>query len=260
MPLFGSFPLSEFKNNAALLLVGHGTRDADGLAECRALAKRVSEAGNVAVEVGFIELAKPTIGEAFDRLVERGAARIRAVPLLLFAAGHAKSDVPAALHEAGARHPNVQSDATEAFGLDEHILNLSQRRYVEALADKKPAASADTYLLMVGRGSSDAAAAEEMGRFAAERARRSSVSHFGRSFVAAARPMLEEGLEAAAGSGRRRIVVQPHLLFRGAVLDEVHSAVERWRTARPGIEWILTSHLGPEEEVVNAVLARLGPS
>ena len=71
MPLFGSFPLSEFKNNAALLLVGHGTRDADGLAECRALAKRVSEAGNVAVEVGFIELAKPTIGEAFDRLVER---------------------------------------------------------------------------------------------------------------------------------------------------------------------------------------------
>jgi len=44
-------------------------------------------------------------------------------------------------------------------------------------------------------------------------------------FVAAARPTVDEALDRAAGGGRRRVLVQPHLLFRGHVEDQVAAAV-----------------------------------
>ena len=76
--------------NTGLLLVGHGTRDRIGLSEIGEFGAKVARRLRARpVELGFIELAEPTIGAALDRLVERGAARVCVVPLLLFAAGHA---------------------------------------------------------------------------------------------------------------------------------------------------------------------------
>ena len=52
-------------------------------------------------------------------------------------------------------------------------------------------------------------------------------AHVGCGFVAVARPRLDEALAQAAGiAGVRRVVVQPHLLFRGHVEREVHAAVD----------------------------------
>jgi sirohydrochlorin ferrochelatase len=55
----------------------------------------------------------------------------------------------------------------------------------------------------------------------------------------------------------KRIIVQPHLLFRGFVLEEIRSAVSRRQTAMPGAEWIVSAHLGPEQEVVEAIRTRI---
>lgn len=239
----------------AVLLVGHGTRDPSGQAEFRTLAAKVAAAlAPAAVEAGNIELAEPTIGDAFGRLVERGVEQVRIVPLLLFAAGHAKLDVPEAIRQAAASHSHIRTDVVPPFGRDERILWLSERRYCEALAGRPVVTNQESYWLLVGRGSSDASACEDLARFAVERARRSSLSRFGYCFVAAARPTLAEGLATAMAGQVKRIVVQPHLLFRGAVLDEVAAAVERSHSERPDIDWVLTSHLGPEQELVEAVI------
>jgi sirohydrochlorin cobaltochelatase len=218
------------------------------------------------VEAGFLELAQPTIGEAFDRLVQRGATQIRVCPLLLFAAGHARSDVPEAIQRAAARHSEMRIEIGEPFGCGEWLLALSKRRYDEAVAPAaerrggtlpRGAWERECYLLLVGRGSSDATATAEMNRFAELRVKQSSLDKFGVAFVAAAHPTLDEGLEQAAAAGVRQIVVQPHLLFRGEVLATIQSAVARWQTERPELEWITTSHLGPEQELVQAVLRPL---
>ncbi|MEX2139835.1 MAG: sirohydrochlorin chelatase [Pirellulales bacterium] len=248
-------PLSQ--PTTGLLLVGHGTRDPRGQAEFLTLAERVGAAlAPQPVEAGYIELSEPTIGDAFRRLVDQGVGQVRVVPLLLFAAGHAKSDVPEAIHQAAALHSHIKVDVTPPFGLDEHLLSLSERRYREAIAGRSAIEGLETYWLLVGRGSSDPTTTEDLARFGAERARRSSLTRFGHCFVAAARPTLADGLSAAASSEAKRIVVQPHLLFRGAVLDEVAAAVNRWGPRRPDIDWVMTAHLGPEQELVEAVIER----
>ncbi len=51
-----------------LVIAGHGTRDADGVAVCLALVDRVRALlPGVRVEAGFVELTPPTIDEALSR-------------------------------------------------------------------------------------------------------------------------------------------------------------------------------------------------
>jgi sirohydrochlorin ferrochelatase len=242
------------------LLVAHGTRDELGLAEIRTLAAKVAaELALRPVETGYIELAEPTIGRAFDRLVERGVEDVRVVPLLLFAAGHAKTDLPQAIRRAADVHKKVAITVAEPFGLDQRICSLSQRRFEETLLGRPAIAADQTYWLLVGRGTSDPQAIAEFGRFAGHQAQRLNLPKFGCSFVAAAQPALEAGLRCAAetvAAGVKRIVVQPHLLFRGAVLDEVHVSVARWQTKCPSVDWVTCAHLGPEQELVDAVVER----
>ena len=91
--------------NYGLLIVGHGTRSEVGTAQFLALAERIrkSAGGQLAVEPAFLELQQPDIDAAVGNLVAQGVKQLVVMPLLLFAAGHAKEDVPNAVAAALAR-------------------------------------------------------------------------------------------------------------------------------------------------------------
>jgi sirohydrochlorin cobaltochelatase len=244
-----------------VLLVGHGTRDAAGIAEFLVLAERVR--GLLLprpVEACFLELAQPTIADGLHRLIDQGMRRVTVVPLLLTAAGHAKRDIPDAIAEVSGAHPELIVRQTAALDCHPRILDLSTRRYDEALAERATVPPEQTLLLLVGRGSSDPAAVATVRRFAALRAERSKVGRVETCFAAVAKPSLEEMLPVVAAAGFQRIVVQPHLLFRGRLLRDVREAVERFQTREtasegpPRMEWIVAGPLGPEAELAEAVV------
>src|SRR5689334_574150 len=84
-----------------LLLVAHGSVCARSALEMQALAGLVARAlPDVAVDVGYLEMSEPPAGPVADWLVAAGCRRIVVLPLMLLGAGHAKSDVPAVVHEA----------------------------------------------------------------------------------------------------------------------------------------------------------------
>ncbi len=236
-----------------LLIVGHGTRDQVGLGEFAALIELIRAKTDAAVEPGFLELARPTIAEGLAGLIERGAERITVAPLLLFAAGHAKHDIPAAVAEAIARRPNLTVDLTAPLESHEQVLELSARRFNEATIVQPKIDPLDTMLVIVGRGSHDAEATAEMHRFAHLRTQRTRVGRMMVCFLAMQRPSLAEALAEAAASDFARIVVQPHLLFHGLLLDEIKATVEEHRRSSPK-EWIVISVLGPEPELAQAVM------
>lgn len=237
-----------------VVVVGHGTASAQGLDEARRLTLLVAgRLPGAAVELGFLELAAPSIAEAVGRLAARGCRDIVAAPLLLFRAGHARRDVPAALAAAAAGH-GLGVRQAEPLGAHPAIVALARRRLDEAGAGR---AGVATRLAFVGRGASDPRAVCQVCRVAlAATAGRPEPLHLG--FAAAARPTLDEALEqAAAAPGVRRVVVQPHLLFAGHVEGQVETAVERGRAARPDVEWLRAARLGPDPLVAEAVVARL---
>jgi sirohydrochlorin cobaltochelatase len=141
------------------------------------------------------------------------------------------------------------------LGRHEAILELSRLRYEEAIGNR-PAADAETALVMIGRGSHDAEATAEMQRFVTQCTQSASVRRAIGGFVAMAEPDLPQALDEAASLGAARVVVQPHLLFGGVLVDRIRHTVEQYRAHYPAIEWIATSHLGPCELLAQAVLGR----
>lgn len=245
-----------------LLVVGHGTTDEVGAAETRRVAACAAALlPDVPVELGFLELAAPTIHEAVARLAARGCREVMAAPLLLFTAGHALRDVPEALAAAVAA-VGMRAFQAAALGLHPAIVALSRTRRAEALVGAAPVGPAATRLLLVGRGSSDPTTPAQLSAFA--RASLEEDAGLARAgldlgFVAAAQPTLAAavaGLCRLPPGGVRRIVVQPHLLFRGHVEEQVTEAVASGRAARPDLEWIQVGRLGGGEPVAHAVVGR----
>ena len=250
------------------LLVGHGTRDAEGQREfLRTVAGVAASLPEVAVQPCYLELVEPSIEQGIERLLEQAVSRIVVAPLLLFAAGHAKRDVPRAIDAARRRFPHVEFVQASHLGCHERLLELSAERYRQA--ERVGGATRDagrggkgadpdaTLLIMVGRGSLDAEALRETRRFVDLRRERTPVAMARTCFLALAQPSLAETLAEAGGLAYDAIVVQPHLLFSGELLTTVRRQVEEASDRFPWHEWRLCRHLGAEPEVVAAVVARL---
>jgi sirohydrochlorin cobaltochelatase len=241
-----------------VIVVGHGTADATGAEETRRVAALVADLlPGAAVELGFLELVAPSIGDAVDRLAARGCRAVVAAPLLLFRAGHARRDVPEALAAAAARH-GLDVRQAEPLGCHPAIVALARRRREEVAAGCGHVPAADTRLVVFGRGSSDPRAVCQLCRLVlATSAGVPAATPLHLGFAAAVRPTLDEAVAAAsAADGVRRIVVQPHLLFAGHVEGQVDAAVARGRARRPDIEWLRAARLGADPAVAAAVVAR----
>ncbi len=240
-----------------LLLVGHGTGEQVGIGEFLATARLVAEMKpDVAVEPVFLEFAEPSIAQGFEALARRAVERVVVGPVLLFSAGHAQRDIPAAVANIAVKHPYLSVEQVEHLGCHEALLALSKLRYDDALAGVPPLPPDETALVMVGRGSHDAQATAEMLRFVELREQLTPVAQARACFVAMADPPLESVLEETLRSGSKRIVVQPHLLFGGVLLDRIRGIVERYAQHHPDRQWVMTQHLGVSGHVASAILDR----
>ena len=229
------------------------------MAEFLTLAREVAGfCPNVAVEPCFLELAQPNFAEGVDRAVGRGVRRLTVMPLLLFAAGHAKRDIPRDIATAAARHPGVSIRQAGHLGCHEAVLTLSERRCHEALSPFREVPDRDTLLLLVGRGSNDAEATREMVRFSQLRHQRQPVGRLENCFLALAEPSLEQALVAIASLPYSRVIVQPHLLFLGELLDRVHRSIAATAAEQPRREWIVTCPLGGDPGLAQAILEIAG--
>lgn len=235
-----------------LLVVGHGTADPVGVEETLRVGRLAADLlQGVPVEAGFLEIARPSIAAALATLAAAGCTRVVAAPLLLFTAGHAERDVPEALREAAARLGLAVTQAA-ALGVHPDIVALSRQRRGEAVAGLPPVPHAETAVVLVGRGSSSPTARDQLAEFAAAAVTEPVLTTLG--FVAAARPTLAEGIAAAAGA--RRVIVQPHLLFRGHVEEQVAAAVGLARQEHPGSEWLVAGRLAADHRVARALVER----
>jgi len=178
-----------------LLLVAHGSTSAAGVGESVALKAAVASAcPDLHVDIGFLELADPPAGSVLDRLVEHGCARITVQPLMLLAAGHGKSDVPAIVLEGRARHPSVELLFGSPLGVVPELLTLAHRNLDAAGANGVP-------LLLVARGTSDPDANAEACRAARLLAEWSGAPDVHIGFTGVTWPSVPEALDRMARLG-----------------------------------------------------------
>ena len=259
-----------------VLLIGHGTRDAAGTQEFFSLAERVAEelAADAVVRPCLLEFQKPDIAEAWASLMQARCTEIVVAPLLLFAAGHAKSDIPGEVDAARASTPsNDPITVSYAKPITRHPAMIAAvrerlRRSLQRTESDGPDSS--TVVVMVGRGSRDVCATTDM-RVLSETAIRGRVegvsiadelriSPLGLSttFYAMAEPRLPATLDEVARSGHfSRIIVHPHLLFSGRLYDAIVEQVATVAAEHPSIRFEISDYLGPTSAVAAAIAGRI---
>jgi sirohydrochlorin ferrochelatase len=217
-----------------LLGVAHGRRDPAAPAAADALVVQVQRLRpDLVVTCCFLEHAQPGLPAAITA-VGTGAV---VVPLLLTAAFHSATDLPAQL--AAADPAAVQADV-----LGPHPLLLAglERRLAEVGV---PAGDPDTAVVLAAAGSADPGAQQSVRELAATWTDRGWWA-VEAAFASAAAPSVEEAVAALRSRGAPRVAVASYLLAPGQFADRLGAA---------GAD-VTSAPLGDAPEVAELVLAR----
>lgn len=114
-------------NADALLLMAHGSPHEAANAPILRVAEALKTQYRL-VQLGFMEINTPTIAEAAATLVSSGAKRIVATPYFLQLGGHVTEDLPEAVAEAQARHPDTHVTLSDYLSYDPLLLTTIRDR------------------------------------------------------------------------------------------------------------------------------------
>jgi sirohydrochlorin cobaltochelatase len=246
---------------APLVLVGHGTKDAAGVAAFGAFTRRLGALfapQGIEVAGGFIELSAPPLREAVAGLAASGHRQLVAVPLVLSAASHAKGDIPAALARESARHPGLSWEYGRPLGPHPVLLELLAERIAArpATAAVPPGGDGLPAVLLVGRGSTDPDANAEVCKTARLLWEGRDYAFVETAFVSLAAPDVAAGLERCRRLGARRIAVASYFLFPGVLPDRIVAQARGYAAAHPELEIACTDVLGDTAELAGLVAER----
>ena len=242
-----------------VMLCGHGSRNARAVSEFAKLASGLSSRfPHWPVDYGYLEFARPVIRDGLDRLLAQGVRHVLAVPGMLFAAGHAKNDIPSVLNTYQAGHSGLRIENGRELGLDPKMIQAAADRIREALAGAGDGVSVhETLLVVVGRGASDPDANSNVAKVT-----RMLWEGFGFGWAETAYsgvtfPLVEPALETAARLGFRRIVVFPYFLFTGILVQRIYDATKAVAARHPGIEFVEAPYLNDHPMVLETFVDRV---
>lgn len=244
----------------AVLLCGHGSRDAQGVAEFEAF--RDAAAARLAplpVCGGYLEFATPTIRDGLQRLYDGGARRILALPVILFAARHVKTDIPRELNHFAASHADVTVEFGRELAPDPKLIGAAAERIAAAEAKgARQVARGDSLLLVIGRGTNEPHVNAHVAQFARTLGEELSFGSAAAGYSGATAPNVPTALASAAKLGFARIIVFPCFLFTGILVKRVYDAMAEAAARHPEIEFLAADYLKHHPLIIEALVDRLG--
>ncbi|MGD1808402.1 sirohydrochlorin chelatase [Dapis sp. BLCC M126] len=238
-----------------LLLIGHGTKDAEGkqtFLDFVAAYQNLDKSRPVIP--CFLELTGPTIKEGVDKCVEQGYTELSALPILLFAARHNKFDITNELDRAKQRHPQIKFYYGRHFGITPKIIELWRSRLTEL--DATNFKRSETVLLFVGRGSSDPDANGDVYKLARMLWEGSGYLTVETCFIGITHPRLEEGFRRARLYKPKRIIVLPYFLFTGVLVKKIFDITAQQQEQYPDISMTCLPEMGAHPTLLELLRER----
>jgi sirohydrochlorin cobaltochelatase len=109
----------------AIILFGHGSRDALWHLPIQAVAERIRVTSpSMTVTCAYLELTEPSLPDAAASLISAGVSDITILPMFLGVGRHARADLPAIITELKQNHPNTTFHVQPAVGENPAVLDL----------------------------------------------------------------------------------------------------------------------------------------
>ena len=246
-----------------IMVCGHGSRNQNAAREFAVIAEALKARNpDMPVEYGYLEFCNPVIAEGLDKLRAEGVTRVLAIPGMLFAAGHAKNDIPSVLNTYQAQNPGMVINYGRELGIDLKMIRAAGDRIQEAVESANAefgfVDKHDTLLMVVGRGSSDPDANSN-----ATKVMRMLWEGLGfgwgeTCYSGVTFPLVEPGLTHAAKLGYKRIIVFPYFLFTGVLVKRIYSYTDEVAARFPDIQFVKASYLNDHPLVLDTFQDRVG--
>ncbi|MDX5592225.1 sirohydrochlorin chelatase [Pseudovibrio sp. SPO723] len=242
-----------------VMICGHGSRNRAAVGEFAQLAEGLrTRFTDWPVDYGYLEFANPVIHSGLDNLRQAGATRILAVPGMLFAAGHAKNDIPSVLNTYQAQHPEITIEYGRELAVDTRMVRAAGARVTEALETAETEVPREeTLLVVVGRGASDPDANSNVAKITRLLWEGMGFGWAETAYSGVTFPLVEPALEHAVKLGYKRIVVFPYFLFNGVLVQRIYNYTDEVAARYPEIEFLKAGYLNDHPLVIDTMQERV---
>lgn len=226
-----------------LLICGHGSRDPQAQALFFAWAEKLQQrTAFVHWEVGFMEIAKPSIGDAARALAEKGLKHIVIIPGFIMGAAHTMEDIPAILQELKKEtlFETVQMDYAHRIANHPLLLEAAAARVKEIFSGANAVDPARSQLLVVAHGSSDAKANGDILRLAEKLQQQLGLGSASAAFSNVCSPRVEEALARLDTECMKTLIVLPYFLLPSYPVRQLYSLVDEYATQHPHLQALKT--------------------
>ena len=245
-----------------VMICGHGSRSQAAVDEFAILAEKLPALlpAEWMVDYGYLEFANPVIRDGLDRLRAAGCTRILAVPGMLFAAMHAKNDIPSVLNTYAAQH-GIEVSYGRELGVDPRMIAAAGARVREATARANAELGelplAETCLVVIGRGASDPDANANVSKIARMLWEGMGFGWCEVGYSGVTFPLVEPCLRHVTRLGYKRVIVIPYFLFTGILIDRIYGFTDQVAAAHPRIEFVKAGYLKDHPLVLETFAERV---
>ncbi len=245
-----------------VMICGHGSRSQAAVDEFAILAEKLPSylPDDWQTEYGYLEFANPVIRDGLDKLREGGAERILAVPGMLFAAMHAKNDIPTVLNTYSAKH-GIEVNYGRELGVDPKMIAAAAGRVEEAVekANKEQGEVplSETCLVVIGRGASDPDANGNVSKIARMLWEGMGFGWCEVGYSGVTFPLVEPCLNHVARLGYKRVIVFPYFLFTGILIDRIYGFTDQVAAEHPEIHFEKAGYLRDHPKVLETFAERI---
>ena len=242
-----------------IMLCGHGSRSEAAVHQFAGLVDKLKMIlPQIPIEYGYLEFAKPIINEGLEKLRTEGVREIIAIPAMLFAAGHAKNDIPSVLNRYVADNPDMKIQYSKELGIDNLMIRAAADRVTEAIGSSDNLIDKhDTLLLVVGRGASDPDANSNVTKVTRLLWEGIGFGWAETAYSGVTFPLVEPALEKLINVGYKRIIIFPYFLFTGILIDRIYQSVDLISSKYREIEFIKAPYLNDHPLVMETFCERI---
>ena len=244
-----------------VMICGHGSRSQSAVDEFAAMAvKMKTYFPDWPVEYGYLEFANPVIRVGLDKLREQGVTHVLAVPGMLFAAGHAKNDIPSVLN-AYAEETGISIQYGRELAVSLDMIAAAGDRVQQALtkadAASGPVPLSETCLVVIGRGASDPDANSNISKIARMLWEGMGFGWCEVGYSGVTFPLVEPCLSHVVKLGYKRVVVFPYFLFSGILINRIYGFTDQVAADNPDIAFVKAGYLNDHPKVLATFAERV---
>ena len=245
-----------------VMICGHGSRSKSAVDQFSVLAERLPAyfPDDWMVEYGYLEFANPVIRDGLDKLREAGCERILAVPGMLFAAMHAKNDIPTVLNTYAAKH-GIDVRYGRELGVDPKMIAAAGGRIQEAVdaanTEHGELPLEETCLVVIGRGASDPDANGNVAKIARMLQEGMGFGWCEVGYSGVTFPLVEPCLQHVSKLDYKRVIVFPYFLFSGILIDRIYGFTDQVAAEHTDITFVKAGYLNDHEQVLATFAERV---